>query len=329
MTERSFISASCLLTLHHYSCLGQTSTESQWWVRGGRFLLSLRPAVESRYFASCAWTCWMCLEQFLPSGEDLVPLYCFARLCSVFFSPQLGLVRKQKTSLKSSLFFPPSFLLFHLLGVGWWCSVSRGLRAVAVPLYVPPSLCSLLVPRCGCWHRFFFFFFFSFLFSFVLLLASCGLVLGELPPQSFPSTELVSSSGCCPARMPLAALRPSARQEKPRVNTRIVWRNEVFGANYQSVLFFFHTRKILADFTRVWILSGKAEQTHLQPGDVIFFFLIWACLVVGDENALLGRNWGWELSQATAELHPEGFGILSLISDFFFFSCWLDAAVMS
>lgn len=199
--------------------------------------------------------------------------------------------------------------------------------APSLAVYVPwLSLFTSLPPSVASWYHvaavgtvFFPPSSFRFFFSFVLLLASCGLVLGELPPQSFPSTELASSSGCCPARMPLAALRPSARQEKPRVNTRIVWRNEVFGANYQSVVFFPHTRKILADFTWVWILSGKAEQTRLQPGDVIIFFLIWACLVVGDENALLGRNWGWELSQATAELHPEGAGILSLISDFFFF----------
>lgn len=149
----------------------------------------------------------MCLEQFL------LPLYSFARLCSVFFPNSGSFVNKKRHSNPLFFFLLPLFFFFI-------CLVLAD-DAPSLAVYVPwLSLFTSLPPSVASWHRFFFFF--SFLFSFVLLLASCGLVLGELPPQSFPSTELVSSSGCCPARMPLAALRPSARQEKPRVNTRIV-----------------------------------------------------------------------------------------------------------
>lgn len=182
-----------------------------------------------------------------------------------FFNNSGSFVNKKRHS--NPLFFPPSFLLFHLLGVGWWCSVSRGLRAVAVPLYVPPSLCSLLVPRRGCCLRFFFLFV-SFLFRPVVgvvrtrpwrtstavpSIHRSRLLLGLLPCQDAAGcTSSVCTAGAAPG------------EHTDRVKKRGIWS--------ELPKCFFHTRKIFADFTWVWILSEKAEQTHLQPGDVIIFF---------------------------------------------------------
>lgn len=81
-----------------------------------------------------------------PVGEDLVPLYCFARLCSVFF-PQLGLVRKQKTLLKSSLFFLLPLFFFFI------CLVLAD-DAPSLAVYVPwLSLFTSLPPSVASWYH--------------------------------------------------------------------------------------------------------------------------------------------------------------------------------
>lgn len=141
-----FISASCLLTLHHYSCPGQRATESQWWVGGGRFLLSLRPSGGLPLFRVLRLNLLDVFGTISPVGEDLVPLYCFARLCSVFFSFFFFLNKKRPSNPLFFFSLPPLPLFFFFI-----CLVLAD-DAPSLAVYVPwLSLFTSLPPSVASW----------------------------------------------------------------------------------------------------------------------------------------------------------------------------------
>lgn len=140
-------------------------------------------------------------------------LRCASQFC--FFSQLNSNVNKTRHS-------DPHFcyLFFSLPSI---CSV-RADDAPSLAVYVPwLSLSTSLPPSVACWSH----------------VAAVGVVRSGREDSSWenfqlspfhlfyllsflPSTELVFSSDCCPARMPLAALLPSPRQKKPWVDARIV-----------------------------------------------------------------------------------------------------------
>lgn len=147
--------------------------------------------------------------------------------------------------------------------------------APSLAVYVPwLSLFTSLPPSVASWYHVaavasgFFFLFVSFLFRPVVgvvrtrpwrtstavpSIHRARLLLGLLPCQDAAGcTSSVCTAGAAPG------------EHTDRVKKRGIWS--------ELPKCFFHTRKIFADFTWVWILSEKAEQTHLQPGDVINFF---------------------------------------------------------